>query len=521
MKEELRIHSFIHFNGEIHTCTECHQIFKKKKLLTYHMAKHETPTFRCDKCHKMFKYRSNLSKHQRENRCKPHALQETLPLQSAEEAADIAKRQFIEMTVNPSKLNNINLKELKLKMEKELIIEDDFIKQEVVEIERVENVMDDQFYPEDDTISCKNEVKIEEETFVEVTKPKRAYRKKKPMKIIKKPSTFYECDFCGFTCDKKCHILSHIRHHVASVRHKCKNCTETFSTRMKLHNHSMKVHGRGIIGSVEYSKASAECPICLQTFSEERLKFHLRLHEAPSFKCGECDKEFRTEAAAEKHHAISHGNEKRFTCATCGKSFGKMTVLKQHEEIHNPIKIYVQCEICNTMMQIKSLKLHMDIKHNERYKDKRHVCECGKAFRYEKQLQKHIDSVHQKVSRGIVYPCPECDLAFSRRLELREHSFIHFSGKVFRCECGMKFKKQKLLTIHAAVHEQTRYPCESCSLTFQTRGGRRKHQSKVHGQVVDVEEVLEIPSFEAAVNNAAIEVKADQFGINFEQQNVA
>jgi KRAB domain-containing zinc finger protein len=268
----------------------------------------------------------------------------------------------------------------------------------------------------------------------------------------------------------------------------------------------MKVHGRGIIGSVEYSTKAAECPICHQMFSEERLKYHIRLHEASTFKCGECEKEFRTAAAAEKHLANSHGNEKRFTCSLCGKSFAKLTILKQHEEIHNPIKIYVQCEICNTMMQVKSLKLHMDIKHSDKYNEKRHVCECGKAFRYEKQLQKHSESVHQKVSRGIVYPCLDCDLAFNRRLELREHSFEHFTGKIFECKCGMKFKKRKLLTIHEAVHKNNRWPCDFCTLTFQTRGGRRKHQSKVHGQVV--EEVLEIPSFEAAVCNAVIEVKA-------------
>ena len=472
------------------------------------MSKHLLPNYRCDQCQKLFKYRSNLGKHLRERRCKPFIMVEPEMEQLAEEAAEIAKQQFINMTVNPTRANLIVKNEIKKRTENlKKNSEKEFSMFGLVDDTLAENQFD---------IISPNELRITKKTTSKVNikkekgeeKPtKRAYVKTKPMKIMKRSSIPYKCDLCDFICEKKCQILSHIRHHISSIRHKCLKCFETFSTRMRLHVHSMKNHGRGVIGSAEYSKASSECPICNQLFSEERIKFHMKLHDALTFKCIECEKVFRSEAATEKHFMNSHGNEKRFTCATCGKSFGKLTILKQHEEIHNPIKIYVQCEICSTMMLVKSLKLHMAMKHSDRYKEKRHVCDCGKAFRYNKQLEKHCNSVHVKESRGFVYPCPECEEVFNRRQELREHSFVHYTGKIFECKCGMKFKKRKLLTIHESVHKNLKFPCDFCSLTFQSRGGRRKHHSKVHGQII--EEVLEIPSFEP--------ISADHYEVEFQK----
>lgn len=499
MKEELRIHSFIHFNGEILTCfyPDCNQIFKKQKLLNNHIRKHEMPIFQCNICEQMFKYRSNLGKHLRKGRCKGVAEAE-VSQNNPEEDAEIAKKQLIAMTVNLTRFNVFQ----KEHVEDKPAIKKEKKKKEAVNISyQQDEVHIKQEVDSSETISFLNvleEIKTELETS-SVTIEKRTRRKiskRKASKIIRHPTGMYQCDYCDVEVKRKSEILSHIRHHIALVKHKCKKCPETFSTRMKLHNHSMKSHGQGVIGSVEYSDEVSECLTCHQLFSGERMKVHVKLHEAPLHNCKVCQKIFRSQAALDKHFLNQHTGSKIFICATCGKGFKKQTILRQHEEVHNPYKIYVVCEICNQMMLGRSIKLHMEVKHGDRYKEKNHICECGKAFRYENQLEKHREAVHEKVTRGIEYPCPDCEQTFSRRSGLREHSFEHFNGKVFYCdvlECGMKFKKRKLLTIHSVVHKEVQWPCDACSLTFQTRGGRKKHQIKMHGQVV-VEEILEIPS---------------------------
>lgn len=473
MREELRIHTFIHFEGEIHTCLDCNQIFKKKKLLDTHMLKHEKAAFECQNCHFRFKYRSNLGKHLRDSRCKgPVSAVKVKAENSPEEDAEVAKNQLLQMTVDPRRVVILSNKDCR--------------EQKTIKTEPDEDVSESSWY-HSAVVTVKTENGSEPVKLV----PKRKGGKK----II---GSMYDCDLCDFTADKKSKMLSHIRFHIASTRHKCKQCEATFTTKVNLHNHSIKTHGRGVIGSVEYSSGAAECPVCQRIFSQERLKYHLKLHDTPVYSCDKCGKRFRLESTLARHRT-SHASEKQFTCSTCGKSFKKMTVLKQHEETHNPYKIYVQCEVCQAVMQMKSLKLHMEVKHGDRYKDKNFICQCGKAFRYEKQLEKHVEAVHEKVHRGRIYPCPDCEQTFTRRLELREHSFDHFDNKVFVCECGMKFKTRKLLKLHSVVHNDTKWPCDVCTQTFHTRGGRRKHKIKVHGHQGGTD-FIEIPSFEVGSN---------------------
>lgn len=513
MKEELRIHSFIHYEGEIFSCPECDQIFKKKKLLLTHQKKHGIAQYQCGVCLQWFKYRSNLGKHQKGGRCKGPQDCSKIAGPSSAEIADIAKQQLLDMTVNYSRMIAASQDDYILPEPKETDPEQgkadnepekyyvvNYIKDEQEE-EPERSVIEECF--EEHSDHC--EQHSDDDPLVRFDKSKskhldpdykRPYVKRKPTRIIKTfPSMEYDCDLCGFHIEKKCNMLSHIRDHAAKNRHKCKKCSESFRTRIQLHKHSLKQHGRGVIGSAEYSQATSECSICQKVFSNERIKFHMKLHEMPSMMCDQCGRVFRHRTALEKHIVGRHIDERNFTCSKCAKRFKKLSVLRQHEQTHDEIRVYVQCHVCHMMMLVKSLKLHMEIRHGDKYKEKPAICQCGKAFRYQKQLDKHIADVHDVVNKGAIYPCPEssCGMTFNRRQELRNHSFEHYDGKIFECHCGLKFKKKKLMSIHLATHDRKiQYPCDMCNAVFQTCGGRRKHKSKVHEQIFVQNELFEV-----------------------------
>lgn len=325
MREELRIHSFIHFEGEIHHCFECGQIFKKKKLLQHHMKMHERPNFACDICSTLFKYKTNLMKHKKMGKCEERNQKSSVEVDS-EKIAKIAKEQLVEITKNFSRA--VVDEKIKKKMKKEPEEAKNYRprrrKRKFKEVAEISM----NFNPEKklDPLKITKTPEIYEKftkTLQNSPEPplnKRSYTHHRPYRLSR-PSTAYQCDLCDFSSLHKSKLLSHIRFHVSSNRHKCIYCEETFASVEKLHKHSLKAHQKGVYGSVEYSKMSFECETCQKTFSAERIGTHLELHRMEKLKCDHCLRTFRTKLAIERH--MRTHEERKYACQTCGKSFKK------------------------------------------------------------------------------------------------------------------------------------------------------------------------------------------------------
>lgn len=417
---------------------------------------HDELIHTCELCNRTFKFKCNLKRHLKEGRCKMTPISDQYVTKSSSEAeVKLAKSQLIAMTANPARINRL--------------IKSDAI----TSIAKGKPTMKAIKIKDDNVQQLKS-----------LQKGTRRKAKKRKTKIIPPKAIPYTCDICGFQALYKSNMLSHIRFHASSKRHSCLECFETFSSQTNLQKHSMKSHGHGVIGTVMYSRDSSSCPICEQVFSNYRMKHHLMHHKEETFQCISCPKVFKKKETLQRHSDCHHSTEKRFICPTCGKRFTKKSILTQHEtQIHNSVKLYIRCEICLKMMQVKNLQMHINKMHGDKYSEKPFACsECGKTFRYEKQMTKHTELVHEKVYRGILYSCTDCEMTFNRRSDLREHTFVHFDGNVFQCECGMKFKQRRLLTFHQKVHQREIWSCDLCSATFQTRGGRRKHMTKAHNQ---------------------------------------
>lgn len=476
MKEELRIHSFIHFNGDIKTCLECNQIFKSNRLLKIHMQKHEhKKAFQCPVCGDHFTFKTGLSKHVRLNRCRGPNDQNEVEKAKKEmdeyEIAEIAKKQLSDIT-QPSK------KFGKVKEETNVMMG---IKDEP------ESDTDDNFH---DSLAVRmHEVKLEDLKAENEEKETRKVRKKTHNPPIKhkigRAHLIYTCDNCGENIKFKKEILRHMKQHVNVFKYNCRECENTFKSRKKLIDHLWTLHGVKPRAVTE----SFSCEVCAMKFDVKSIyEAHKLSHDdtARSHVCMVCSAGFKSAGNLQRHKAI-HVATRDFHCSNCPKSFKTQLALKVHgEAVHAEVKVFVNCSICKVIVQEKHLKIHMKNQHTEQGKEKPFACtKCFKTFKTEKMGQRHYESVHDPKPKGIVYICAECpDLQFYRHRDLKEHSFVHFDGVIHQCEVCLKmFKTKRLLATHSAVHneEDENFPCQICeNIVFKTRGGRRKHVLRLH-----------------------------------------
>ena len=498
MKEELRIHSFIHFNGDIKTCHVCHQIFKTNRLLNIHMQKHETKkTVQCSQCGDFFTFKSGLAKHVRLNRCKGASNfgDESFKLDE-EKIAEIALSQLKEITKVKAKVEDVTVYEFCDDFDNlsDSSTQEDFVFEPILKVK--EKVVT-KVLRKVDKKSKKNTKVDKIQAMAESSKKFRKIRKKKLKKLPKPKSKagrahlIYTCDYCGEKIKFKKNIQDHMKQHV--VRYRCKECCQTFKSRKKLVDHSIEAHGV----KPQVVKEAFSCEFCGRKFDvRSTYEAHKLSHDdtARHKICSICSAAFKSVGNLRRHEA-THATTRDFHCISCPKSFKTRLALKIHKEVvHAEMKVFVNCGICQSIVQEKHLNQHIKNQHTEEGQEKPFECSvCGKTFRTFQLGQRHYEAVHEPKDRGVIYSCPHCpELQFFRQRELKEHSFIHFDGTIFQCdECLKMFKSRRLLMIHRASHNEFGgYPCKFCdNIVFKTRGGRRKHMLRLHtDEKIEIEE---------------------------------
>ena len=92
------------------------------------------------------------------------------------------------------------------------------------------------------------------------------------------------------------------------------------------------------------------------------------------------------------------------------------------ERYHKPVdKVDFKCNECGkTYKYRKDLNAHTRLKHEEEVK--LYECEqCDSKFKQRKLLNKHMKTLHG----GEEFPCPTCGKVFSQKSNMKRHSKMH------------------------------------------------------------------------------------------------
>ena len=141
-----------------------------------------------------------------------------------------------------------------------------------------------------------------------------------------------------------------------------------------------------------------------------------------SFKCEECNVEFKEQENLNSHKANVHLMKKHH-CETCKKDFASNASLKSHKKFVHKENLTedLKCDICNKTLSRKDhLRTHKKNVHKVQNTNSEDLkCDvCNKTFSRKDHLKNHKSAVHEKI---LNHACKSCDKKFAYYLQLYNH----------------------------------------------------------------------------------------------------
>lgn len=197
------------------------------------------------------------------------------------------------------------------------------------------------------------------------------------------------------------------------------------------------------------------------------------------FLCGQCPKRYETNYDLTEHETIHLPEEVRniHECEICNKRFRTLVLVRSHmSNVHSSKegRSFI-CEECGKELASKcGLREHL-MSHTNNY---RYQCpHCPRRFKFLARLR-----VHEEIHQNVTYVCPECGMQLNTKRTLSMHMAVHSETKNYKCQyCSKEYKRAKTLKIHLITHSGLRpYKCPWCEKTFSNGSNCRGHKKKAH-----------------------------------------
>lgn len=219
-------------------------------------------------------------------------------------------------------------------------------------------------------------------------------------------------------------------------------------------------------------------------------KFSFKRTEDHRFNCPLCDY-LAISKANVREHIFTHSEMKIFACKLCNKDFCRPRNIIVHiEQKHNDVAVLTPERqsrkkkiesVDESVMQSSNMLISPRGKMNRKMlystviggdKSRSQCLICMKTFSRPNGIVKHMKTHTQEKN----YQCFTCGSQFSRSDHLNRHMLIHEEPK-FKCDiCDMTFRRSDKMLIHRRKHPETmNYTCENCGLGFMELTSIKTH----------------------------------------------
>lgn len=221
-------------------------------------------------------------------------------------------------------------------------------------------------------------------------------------------------------------------------------------------------------------------------------RFSFKRTDDQRFKCPLCDY-LGIGKANVREHIFTHSEMKIFSCKLCNKDFSRPRNIIIHiEQKHNDVAILMpdrlpkkikieKIDKIGNVSQSNNILISSKVKMNTKMmyslnvdgdKSKSQCFICMKTFSRPNGIVKHMKTHTQEKN----YQCFTCGSQFSRSDHLNRHMLIHEEPK-FKCDiCDMTFRRSDKMLVHRRKHPETmNYTCENCGLGFMELTSIKTH----------------------------------------------